>query len=99
MALINFPTIHIANSVVNRILNVHSELAKAKPTQKGNVVRPQPYQAPAPQRQLLGPVQGDAGVPDATPLGQQLDMQMAQPTQPADAPPDVANQIALKGLL
>lgn len=50
-------------------------------------------------RQSSDVAPGPPNVPNAEPLSQQLDLALASPPPASDAPPDVAEAVALKGLL
>lgn len=76
---IRFPKMHVATSVVNRILNISDELETAKPRQ----VEPQEPAVVDTVGELLGSM--TPAVPDPTQAGQQLDLALGQP--PAQMPP------------
>jgi hypothetical protein len=73
---------HIATSVVNRILNVHQQIemrAAPKPAPKAPEVVP------------------SVPTPEAT--GPAIDQTLYKPPVPVDADPELAEAVALKGML
>lgn len=81
--MIKFPKLHIATSVVNRIMNINDQLEL-------NLSAPQPAAA-------IDAVPNVPDAHETT--GPAIDAALYAPTQPSDADPPLAEAIATKSLL